>query len=170
MLIYLYINKFNVRNIKMKKVVRLTESDLIRLVKRIIKEDNDSWESKYRNWANNKSGNPELAMNLMSRYKQLTKHPEMPVEYRNFYNLKDADELQDLIDEMEKVVEVNKKNQEISRVKHFGDYHNPKMYYDKYEKHKVKLGQPKPNDKPESVSPEVAAALRNMLNDPEFWG
>jgi hypothetical protein len=154
----------------MKKVVRLTESDLIRLVKRIIKEDNDSWESKYRNWANNKSGNPELAMNLMSRYKQLTKHPEMPVEYRNFYNLKDADELQDLIDEMEKVVEVNKKNQEISRVKHFGDYHNPKMYYDKYEKHKVNLGQPKPNDKPESVSPDVAAALRNMLNDPEFWG
>jgi hypothetical protein len=70
---------------------------------------------------------------------------------------------------MEKVVGINKKNQEISRVKHFRDYENPKMYYDKYEKHKVNLGQPKPNDKPESVSPDVAAALRNRLNDPEFW-
>jgi hypothetical protein len=125
----------------MKKVVRLTESDLVRLVKRIIKEDNDSWELKYRDWANNQSGNPELAMNLMSRYKQLTKHPEMPVEYRSFYNLRDADELQELIDEMEKVVAINKTNQEITRVKHFRDYLNPKMYWDKYEKHKVNLGK-----------------------------
>jgi hypothetical protein len=130
----------------MRKVVRLTESDLIRLVKRIIKEDNDSWESKYKNyWSNLYADYPEsyfLAMNLMSRYKQLTKHPEMPVEYRNFYNLRDVDELQDLVDEMEKVVEVNKKNQEISRVKHFRDYHNPKMYSDKLPKHKVNLGRP----------------------------
>jgi hypothetical protein len=38
MLIYLYINKFNIKNIKMKKVVRLSESDLNRLVRRIINE------------------------------------------------------------------------------------------------------------------------------------
>ena len=31
-------NKFNVKNIKMKKVVRLTESDLARVVRRIINE------------------------------------------------------------------------------------------------------------------------------------
>jgi hypothetical protein len=37
-LIYLYINKINVKEIKMKKVVRLTESDLNRLVRRIINE------------------------------------------------------------------------------------------------------------------------------------
>jgi hypothetical protein len=37
-LIYLYINKINVKEIKMKKVVRLSESDLARVVKRIINE------------------------------------------------------------------------------------------------------------------------------------
>jgi hypothetical protein len=38
---YLYINKINLKKIKMKKVVRLTERDLTRLVKRIIKEEQE---------------------------------------------------------------------------------------------------------------------------------
>ena len=82
----------------MKKIIRLTESELIGIVKRIINEEQGitpSWETKYTEWANNKSGNPELAMKLMSRYWDLKNHPEMPVKYKDFNNLTDANELQD---------------------------------------------------------------------------
>jgi len=67
-----------------------------------------SWKTKYTDWAKNKSGNPELAMKLMSRYWDLKNHPEMPVKYKDFNNLKNAEELQDLIKKMEEIVRINK--------------------------------------------------------------
>ena len=126
----------------MKKVIRLTESDLVRIVKRVINENrriNGSWERAFTKWANDKSGNPELAMELMARYWDLKNHPEMPVEYKNFNNLKDADELQDLIDEMEQVVKINKMNQDITRVTRFNDYHDSRYEAPHRPKHKINL-------------------------------
>lgn len=127
----------------MKKVIRLTESDLVRIVKRVIQEDQgitDSWKMAYTKWAENKSGNYDLAMSLMSRYWDLKNHPEMPVEYKDFNNLKHAYQLQKLIDEMEKVVKVNKKNQAITRRKKFGDYLHSDYHSSHHPKHNIDLG------------------------------
>lgn len=49
----------------MKKIIRLTESDLTRIVKRIISEQSDHVKNLYKSWANKKSGNPEEALKLM---------------------------------------------------------------------------------------------------------
>ena len=127
----------------MKKIIRLTESELIGIVKRIINEEQGitpSRETKYTEWANNKSGNPELAMKLMSRYWDLKNHPEMPVKYKDFNNLTDANELQDLIDEMEEAVIINKLNQDITRVNRFRDYHDGRYKSDYHKKHDISVG------------------------------
>ena len=49
----------------MKKVVRLTESDLLNIVKRVINEQSEQSKKLYVSWANKKSGNPEGAMSIM---------------------------------------------------------------------------------------------------------
>jgi len=131
----------------MKRIIRLTESDLVRLVKRVINENqsmNSSWALKFTDWAKNRSSNPELAMRLMSRYWDLKNHPEMPVKYKDFNNLKDAEELQDLIDEMEEAVRINKLNQEVTRASVFrniddGDKSKPNRY-DYHNKHDISVG------------------------------
>jgi hypothetical protein len=125
----------------MKRIIRLTESDLVRLVKRVINEKQgitSSWESKYTDWATNRSGNPELAMNLMSRYWDLKNHPEMPVKYKDFNNLKDANELQDLIDEMEEAVRINKLNQDITRSNVFRNSYD-RAHAGYYKKHNISV-------------------------------
>ena len=138
---YLNVVIFITKEYIMKKVIRLTESDLVRLVKRVINEKQgitSSWESKYTDWATNRSGNPELAMKLMSRYWDLKNHPEMPVKYKDFNNLKDANELQDLIDEMEEAVRINKLNQDITRSNVFrNSYDRDHAGY--YEKHDISV-------------------------------
>lgn len=59
------------------KKVRLTESELISVIKRIISEQSEHVKNLYRSWANKKSGNPEQALKLMDdvfKYqKQLSK-------------------------------------------------------------------------------------------------
>jgi len=125
----------------MKRIIRLTESDLVRLVKKVINEKQgitSSWESKYTDWATNKSGNPELAMQLMSRYWDLKNHPEMPVKYKDFNNLKDANELQDLIDEMEESVRINKLNQDITRSNVFRNSYD-RSHAGYYKKHNISV-------------------------------
>jgi hypothetical protein len=125
----------------MKRIIRLTESDLVRLVKKVINEKQgitSSWESKYTDWATNKSGNPELAMQLMSRYWDLKNHPEMPVKYKDFNNLKDANELQDLIDEMEEAVRINKLNQDITRSNVFRNSYD-RAHAGYYKKHNISV-------------------------------
>ena len=49
----------------MKKIVRLTESQLIDTIKRIISEQSEHVKNLYTSWANKKSGNPEQALKLM---------------------------------------------------------------------------------------------------------
>lgn len=49
----------------MKKVIRLTESDLTRIILRVINEDIEHVKNLYKSWANKKSGNPEKALGIM---------------------------------------------------------------------------------------------------------
>jgi hypothetical protein len=61
----------------MKKIVRLTESQLIGVIKKVISEQSEHVKNLYTSWANKKSGNPEQALKLMDdvfKYqKQLSK-------------------------------------------------------------------------------------------------
>jgi len=61
----------------MKKIIRLTESDLTRIVKKVIEEQSEHVKNLYKSWANKKSGNPEKALSIMDdvfKYqKQLSK-------------------------------------------------------------------------------------------------
>ena len=56
----------------MKKVIRLTESDLIRIVKRVINEDETSFGGKlkrgFRKFGNKFSLNKSIAENMLSDY------------------------------------------------------------------------------------------------------
>lgn len=49
----------------MKKRIRLTESELIGVIKRIISEQSEHVKNLYKSWANKKSGNPEKALSIM---------------------------------------------------------------------------------------------------------
>ena len=61
----------------MKKIIRLTESDLTRIVRKIVLEQSEHVKNLYKSWANKKSGNPEKALSIMDdvfKYqKQLSK-------------------------------------------------------------------------------------------------
>ena len=49
----------------MKKIIRLTESDLTRIVKRVIQEQSEHVKNLYKSWANKRSGNPEKALSII---------------------------------------------------------------------------------------------------------
>ena len=49
----------------MKRIIRLTESDLTRIVKQVIQEQSEHVKNLYKSWANKRSGNPEEALKLM---------------------------------------------------------------------------------------------------------
>ena len=49
----------------MKRIVRLTESELISAIKQVISEQSEHVKNLYKSWANKKSGNPEEALKLM---------------------------------------------------------------------------------------------------------
>jgi hypothetical protein len=61
----------------MKRIIRLTESDLTRIVKQVIQEQSEHVKNLYKSWANKRSGNPEGALSIMDdvfKYqKQLSK-------------------------------------------------------------------------------------------------
>jgi hypothetical protein len=49
----------------MKRIIRLTESDLTRIVKQVIQEQSEHVKNLYKSWANKKSGNPEKALSII---------------------------------------------------------------------------------------------------------
>jgi hypothetical protein len=61
----------------MKRIIRLTESDLTRIVKQVIQEQSEHVKNLYKSWANKRSGNPEKALSIIDdvfKYqKQLSK-------------------------------------------------------------------------------------------------
>ena len=62
----------------------------------------------------------------------------MPVKYKDFNNLKDANELQNLIDEMEEAVRINKLNQDITRSNVFRNSYD-REHAGYYEKHDISV-------------------------------
>ena len=55
------------------KKVRLTESELISVIKRIISEQSEHVKNLYKSWANKKSGNPEKALSIIDDVLKLQK-------------------------------------------------------------------------------------------------
>ena len=80
----------------MKKVVRLTESDLVNIVKRVINEQSEESKILYAAWANKKSGNPEGAMSIMDDVLKLQKS----LPKKDFANYSSYDELKKDLDKV----------------------------------------------------------------------
>jgi hypothetical protein len=55
------------------KKVRLTESELISVIKKIISEQSEHVKNLYKSWANKKSGNPEKALSIIDDVLKLQK-------------------------------------------------------------------------------------------------
>jgi hypothetical protein len=80
----------------MKKVIRLTESDLVNIVKRVINEQSEQSKKLYASWANKKSGNPERAMSIMDDVLKLQKS----LPKKDFANYSSYDELKKDLDKV----------------------------------------------------------------------
>jgi len=80
----------------MKKVVRLTESDLVGIVKRVINEQSEQSKKLYASWANKRSGNPERAMSIMDDVLKLQKS----LPKKDFANYSSYDELKKDLDKV----------------------------------------------------------------------
>ena len=73
----------------MKKIIRLTESDLTRIVKKIVLEQSEHVKNLYKSWANKKSGNPEKALSIMDDVLKLQKQ----LSKKDFANYASYEEL-----------------------------------------------------------------------------
>jgi hypothetical protein len=80
----------------MKKVIRLTESDLVNIVKRVINEQSEQSKKLYASWASKKSGNPEGAMSIMDDVLKLQKS----LPKKDFANYSSYDELKKDLDKV----------------------------------------------------------------------
>ena len=78
----------------MKKVIRLTESDLVSIVKRVINEQSEQSKKLYASWANKRSGNPEKAMSIMDDVLSLQKS----LPKKDFANYSSYEELKKDLD------------------------------------------------------------------------
>ena len=74
----------------MKKIIRLTESDLVKLVKKVITEQSEHTKNLYKSWAKKKSGNEEGALSIMDNvFQYLNKLPKKDfAKYTSYEELK----------------------------------------------------------------------------------
>jgi hypothetical protein len=80
----------------MKRVIRLTESDLVGIVKQVINEQSEQSKKLYVSWANKRSGNPEKAMSIMDDVLKLQKS----LPKKDFANYSSYDELKKDLDKV----------------------------------------------------------------------
>jgi hypothetical protein len=85
----------------MKKIIRLTESDLTRIVKKIVLEQSEHVKNLYKSWANKKSGNPERALSIMDDVLKLQK--QLPK--KDFANYTSYEEL---LNDLNKIKQTSK--------------------------------------------------------------
>jgi hypothetical protein len=85
----------------MKKIIRLTESDLTRIVKKIVLEQSEHVKNLYKSWANKKSGNPERALSIMDDVLKLQK--QLPK--KDFANYTSYEEL---LNDLNKIKQASK--------------------------------------------------------------
>jgi len=92
----------------MKKIIKLTESDLTRIVRQVIKEETEHTKNLYRSWANKKSGNPEKALSIMDDVLKLQK--QLPK--KDFVQYSSYDELvRDL-----NVIKQSSKSEDVTKI------------------------------------------------------
>ena len=95
----------------MKRIIRLTENQLIGLVKKMINEVSDHTKNLYRSWARKKSGNEEAALSIMDDvFTYLNKLPKKDfAKYESYEELKsDLDNLMGVEKEKSKEDDVEK--------------------------------------------------------------
>jgi len=89
----------------MKKVLRLNENDLFRIVSRIITEESEHALNLYKSWATKKSGNPNLAMSIKDDYFNLRHR----LGVKDFAKYGSAEELKKALDVVKSSVEKKQK-------------------------------------------------------------
>jgi hypothetical protein len=95
----------------MKKIIRLTESDLVKLVKKVITEQSEHTKNLYKSWAKKKSGNEEGALSIIDDvFQYLNKLPKKDfAKYTSYEELKnDLDKVMGVQMEKDKSSNVDK--------------------------------------------------------------
>ena len=95
----------------MKRIIRLTESQLTKLVKSIIIETSEHSKNLYKSWARKKSGNEEAALSIMDDvFTYLKKLPKKDfAQYSSYKELKsDLDDVMGVVKEKSKEDEFDK--------------------------------------------------------------
>ena len=96
----------------MKKIIRLTESQLIKLVKNLINEVSDHTKNLYKSWARKRSGNEEGALSIMDDVFQF--QDRLPK--KDFAKYSSYDELKNDLDKLKNIQMEKEKSSDAERI------------------------------------------------------